>query len=147
VWVATPRIGILWTPGYMSGCYRAAPEIVIEILSPGASNERRDWHVKRNLYATRGVGEYWIVDTENRSVEVHRRDEAGNLASETNFRQNDELTSGFLPGFAVQVDALFKSKPVIIGCGETESTLGIDIARHPDCVRLLRCTRANALTH
>ncbi len=35
------------------GRFHAAPEIVIEILSPGKSNERRDRHVKRSLYSAR----------------------------------------------------------------------------------------------
>jgi Uma2 family endonuclease len=91
----------------IGGRFHAAPEIVIEILSPGASNERRDRHVKLSLYAGRGVGEYWIVDPENRSVEVHRRDVTGDLVFEQSFRQGDELTSGFLPGFTVRVDTLF----------------------------------------
>jgi hypothetical protein len=34
------------------------PEIAIEILSPGASKERRDRHVKLNLYSSRDVQEY-----------------------------------------------------------------------------------------
>jgi Uma2 family endonuclease len=89
------------------GRLRAAPEIVIEILSPGASNERRDRHVKRSLYAARGADEYWIVDPENRCVELHRRNHAGELLFEKTLRQNDELTSSFLPGFAVRVDTLF----------------------------------------
>ena len=91
----------------IGGRFHAAPEIVIEILSPGASNECRDRHVKLSLYAARGVGEYWLVDPENRSVEVHRRDQAGDLVFGQSLRQADELTSGFLPGFAVRVDALF----------------------------------------
>jgi Uma2 family endonuclease len=91
----------------VGGRFRAAPEIVIEILSPGVSNERRDRHVKRNLYASRGATEYWIVDPENRSVEVHRRNEAGELVFGTSLHQGDDLTSGVLLGFSVPVDALF----------------------------------------
>jgi Uma2 family endonuclease len=91
----------------VGGRYHAAPEIVVEILSPGASNERRDRHVKRSLYAARGVGEYWIVDPENRSVDFHCRNEAGDLVFGKSIRRGDELTSGFLPGFKVQVDTLF----------------------------------------
>jgi Uma2 family endonuclease len=91
----------------VGGRFRAAPEILIEILSPGASNERRDRHIKRSLYASRGAGEYWIVDPENRSVEVHRRNEAGDLVFEKSLRQADELTCRFLPGFSVHIDALF----------------------------------------
>ena len=89
------------------GRFRAAPEIVIEILSPGASNERRDRHVKRSLYAARGVDEYWLVDPENHSVEIHRRNESGDLVLADNLHQGDELTCALLPGFSVPVDSLF----------------------------------------
>jgi Uma2 family endonuclease len=91
----------------VGGRFRAAPEIVIEILSPGASNEKRDRHVKRSLFASRGDGEYWIVNPENRCVEVHRRNEAGELVFEKSLMQGDELTCAALPGFSVRVDALF----------------------------------------
>jgi Uma2 family endonuclease len=89
------------------GRFQAAPEIAIEILSPGASNTRRDRHVKRSLYATRGVSEYWIVDPESRAVEVHRRNAAGELAFDKTFLQGDQLTSALLPEFGVHVETLF----------------------------------------
>ncbi len=89
------------------GRFRAAPEIFIEILSPGAANERRDRHVKRSLYAARGADEYWIVDPETRSVELHRRNDSGYLLVEKSLLPGDQLTSGVLPGFSVRVDSLF----------------------------------------
>jgi Uma2 family endonuclease len=89
------------------GRFRKAPEVAIEILSPGTSNQRRDRHVKLALYAARGVDEYWIVDPENRSVEIHRRDAAGLLAFNSCILQNDELNCGLLPGFSVRIDTLF----------------------------------------
>ena len=46
----------------------AAPDLVIEILSPGT--RRRDLTTKRDLYARFGVREYWPVDLEARTVEV-----------------------------------------------------------------------------
>jgi Uma2 family endonuclease len=91
----------------IGGRFRAAPEIVIEILSPGASNEKRDRHIKRSLFALKGDGEYWIVDPENRCVEVHRRNQAGELVFEKTLMQCDELTCAALPGFSVRVDSLF----------------------------------------
>ncbi len=90
-----------------AGRFRAAPEMVIEILSPGTSNIRRDRHVKLSLYNARGVDEYWIVDPENRSVEINRRNEAGDLVLEQNLSDRDELTSSLLPGFSVRVDTFF----------------------------------------
>ena len=53
------------------GC-KGAPEMVIEILYP--STLRHDRLVKLNLYDQAGVLEYWIVDPQNRAVQVFRRD-------------------------------------------------------------------------
>jgi Uma2 family endonuclease len=40
----------------------AAPELVVEVLSPGKTNERRDREAKLKLYSVREVLEYWIVN-------------------------------------------------------------------------------------
>src|SRR5712672_2004031 len=52
--------------------FSGAPDLVIEIISAGAENRRRDLLVKRQLYGKHGVSEYWIVDQENRLLEVYR---------------------------------------------------------------------------
>ncbi|HEV3076007.1 MAG TPA: Uma2 family endonuclease [Thermoanaerobaculia bacterium] len=44
-----------------------APDLVIEVLSPGSA--RHDRGGKLSLYAEAGVREYWIVDPETRHVE------------------------------------------------------------------------------
>src|SRR5204862_3921638 len=59
------------------GHFRAAPELVIEVLSPGAENERRDRDLKLKLYSRQGVREYWIVDWRLQTVQVFRRERAG----------------------------------------------------------------------
>jgi Uma2 family endonuclease len=83
-----------------------APEIVVEVLSPGSKNERRDRETKLKLYARRGVQEYWIVDWRKRQIEVFRREQATLKQVVTLFAQ-DSLESPLLPGFACHVETLF----------------------------------------
>ncbi len=68
-----PDISVVCDKGKLDqyGC-KGAPEMVIEILSP--STLRHDRLVKLNLYEQAGVLEYWIVDPQNRAVQVFRRD-------------------------------------------------------------------------
>jgi Uma2 family endonuclease len=85
----------------------AAPDIVIEILSPGRENISRDRVAKRQLYAKHGVNEYWIVDSENRAVEIYRLI-SKKLELATMLRDQDEITSPLLPGFTCPLASIFK---------------------------------------
>lgn len=46
-----------------------APDLVVEVLSPGTM--KRDKGYKKIAYEKAGVKEYWIVDTNNKSVEQY----------------------------------------------------------------------------
>jgi Uma2 family endonuclease len=83
-----------------------APSLVIEVLSPGVENERRDRIAKRALYAKYGVKEYWIIDCESRAIEVYVL-EAQTLKFAAVFKETDEITSSVLPGFHCKVAAIF----------------------------------------
>jgi Uma2 family endonuclease len=84
----------------------AAPTLVIEVLSPGNQNRKRDLESKRGLYSRFGVEEYWIVDRENRCVMIFRlRDNT--LEETVVLEETDDLTSSSLPGFVVNVGSLF----------------------------------------
>ncbi|HMJ27064.1 MAG TPA: Uma2 family endonuclease [Pyrinomonadaceae bacterium] len=85
----------------------AAPDIVIEILSPGRENVARDRIAKRQLYAKYGVNEYWIVDSENRSIEIYRQ-AANTLEFATILRNDDSVTSPLLSGFKCPVAKIFE---------------------------------------
>ncbi len=84
-----------------------APNLVIEVLSPGMQNMERDRKLKLKLYDKYGVDEYWIVDTRARAVEVYRR-EAGKLKFFTTFVSDEAITSPMLPGFSCNVADLFR---------------------------------------
>ncbi len=84
-----------------------APDLVVEIISSGTENRRRDLSVKRQLYAKYGVKEYWIVEPENRSVLIFRLQEQ-RLTEISNLKRDNEVTSPMLPGFQLNVNVIFK---------------------------------------
>ena len=86
----------------------ASPEIVVEVLSPGSENERRDREIKLKLYSRRNVKEYWIVNWRERSLEVYRREDAVLTLNKT-LDAADVLESPLLPGFRCKVSQLFKN--------------------------------------
>jgi Uma2 family endonuclease len=84
-----------------------APELIVEILSPGEQNEQRDREVKRKLYSLHGVQEYWIVSWQRQSLEIYRRSEA-QLHLVSTLLVGDTLTSPLLPGFSTPLAPVFQ---------------------------------------
>lgn len=98
LFVSTARRAIIgrWIHG--------APDLVVEVVS--SAHAERDRAVKRRAYAGGGVPEYWIVDPEERSVEVLRlRD--GRYEAAGWFRSEDTLRSPGLPDLALPLAALW----------------------------------------
>jgi Uma2 family endonuclease len=90
-----------------AGHLTAAPELVVEVLSPGEKNERRDRDLKLRLYSARGVREYWIISRPLQQIEIYRRD-AGVLVLTQTVLAGDCLTTPLLPGFSYVLDRLFR---------------------------------------
>ena len=85
------------------GC-KGAPDMVIEILSP--SSLRHDRLVKLNLYQRAGVREYWIVDPENRSVQVFTLD-GGALKIREDYGPQDVAKVNVLDGCFIELSKVF----------------------------------------
>jgi Uma2 family endonuclease len=85
-----------------------APDLVIEIVSPGAENERRDRIAKRQLYGKYEVKEYWVVDPYKQSIEVYLL-KGQTLKLQATYTEHDELASSVLPGFTCKVESVFRS--------------------------------------
>lgn len=90
-----------------AGHFTGAPELIVEVLSPGVVNERRDREAKLKLYSSQGVEEYWIVNRESQQVEVYRRDNAV-LKRIATYNAPDTITSPILPGFECLVHRFFR---------------------------------------
>ncbi|PSF39369.1 hypothetical protein C7H19_00860 [Aphanothece hegewaldii CCALA 016] len=104
IWVSKERLEqVIDDAGHLTG----APELVIEVLSPGKDQERRDKQLKLKLYSAKGVHEYWIVDRQKQQIEVYRRDNAA-LTLVMTLYPNDTLTSPLLPNFSCLVSRIFR---------------------------------------
>lgn len=103
VWASNERLNRLLDE---AGHLTAAPELIVEVLSPGNENIRRDREAKLKLYSSRGVQEYWIVDWQLPQIEVYRREQASLRLIATLF-SDDVLNSPLLPGFSCAIAQLF----------------------------------------
>lgn len=103
VWASKERLDRLMDEAeHLTG----APELVVEVLSPGEKNEQRDRQLKLKLYSQQGVQEYWIVDGKLQQVQVYRRDNAL-LTLVVTLQVGDALTSPLLPEFAYPLNRIF----------------------------------------
>ena len=81
-----------------------APDLVMEVVSPSTSH--RDVFDKKRLYETHGVREYWIVDPDSETVEVHTlADESYTLHQRC--VEEGTATSALLGDFTVDLPPLF----------------------------------------
>jgi Uma2 family endonuclease len=82
----------------------AAPDLLVEILSPGTKT--RDRKLKFRLYARFGVREFWIVDAPERSVEVYRNVD-GRFRLEGRYSFRETLRSRILPKLRIPLASIF----------------------------------------
>lgn len=83
------------------------PALVIEIVSPGATNRARDYRYKRTEYAARGIAEYWIVDPQERQITVCKWIDG--LYEDTVIRGSDRVQSDLVPEFGLNLDQIFNA--------------------------------------
>jgi Uma2 family endonuclease len=107
IWIRRERmVGALDQSRHLT----VAPELVVEVLSPGSANVRRDREVKLALYSRRGVLEYWIVDWQQRTVDVYRHDGQTLQFVET-LSGEAVLSSPLLEGFSCPLTTLWWTEP------------------------------------
>ena len=91
-------------PNLREDGFFAAPDLIIEILSPSSVKSDRD--TKFKLYQRTGVGEYWIVDTKSQTIEVYSRVN-GAFAMTSVAVETGTVTSSVLPGLGVDIATVF----------------------------------------
>jgi Uma2 family endonuclease len=102
---------VFWVSGPESRCqlgddgyWYGAPDLVIEVLSPGTA--RRDRREKFQLYEKHGAREYWLVDPEGRYVEMWTQAD-GRFEYVGLFGPDEHLRSPLLNDQTLALAALF----------------------------------------
>lgn len=87
--------------------FTTPPPLVVEVRSP--STWRYDVGTKLRTYEASGVAEVWLVDTAADVVLVYRRSTptAAHFDVELELTATDTLTTPLIPGWAVDLAALF----------------------------------------
>ncbi|MDP5121591.1 MAG: Uma2 family endonuclease [Spirosomaceae bacterium] len=86
------------------GC-SGAPEVVVEILSPG--NSKREIKTKYELYEEAGVLEYWIIDPEHDTALFFYL-KNGTFQAGRPLAVSDSIKSKTLNGFELPLKMIFK---------------------------------------
>jgi len=85
---------------------QGAPDLVVEIISE--TSRKTDKTIKRKLYEGHGVREYWIVDPELETVEIHRLTDRGYARAAELSREADHvIETPLLPGLKLKLSDIF----------------------------------------
>lgn len=88
------------------GC-NGAPDLIVEILSPG--NSKKEMRVKYELYEEAGVREYWIADPERETVQVFALDAEEKYKHIKVYVSDDVMESHIFPDLKVDLTEVFKN--------------------------------------
>lgn len=105
--VVQPDICVICDPRKIEarGCL-GAPDLVVEVLSPGTA--ARDWKGKYDLYEEAGVGEYWIVAPLEQDITVFVREPAtGRYRLAGEYGAPGPVPSPALPGLGLAWEDTF----------------------------------------
>jgi len=81
-----------------------APELMIEILSPG--NSKKEMRYKYDLYQEAGVLEYWIVNPENKTIFIYVLKD-GIFVGQHPLIEDDTIESPLFPQLDFKLEEIF----------------------------------------
>ena len=107
VTVVQPDLCVICDPEKLDdrGCI-GAPDLVVEILSPG--NSKTEMRDKFDLYEEAGVKEYWLVHPDERTVQIYQLNESGKYIGLRPFVDDDSITTPIVPGLMVDLRDVFE---------------------------------------
>lgn len=88
------------------GRIRGAPDLIIEVLSPGSVDY--DEGIKLEAYANAGVPEYGVIDPRERKLRLYRLREPGAYHNPQEFSGDDVVRFACVPSIEFQLSVLFE---------------------------------------
>ncbi|GHV23112.1 hypothetical protein FACS189494_10810 [Spirochaetia bacterium] len=85
-----------------------APDMVVEILSPSTAS--KDMVLKFRKYAEAGVREYWIINPDQKTIQVCTLEKDGDSAGRyvvSAFDENESVPVNILPGLEINLRDIF----------------------------------------
>ncbi len=86
------------------GCI-GAPDLIVEILSPG--NSKKEMREKFEVYEEAGVKEYWIVNTLDKNVLIYTLNEAGKYIGQRPYVEDEIMNSYTFPELSIDLNKVF----------------------------------------
>lgn len=86
------------------GCI-GAPDLIIEILSPG--NTHKEVKLKHEIYEEAQVKEYWVVYPSEENIAVFILNENGKYNGAKIYAGNDRIKSAVVKGLIIKLDDIF----------------------------------------
>jgi Uma2 family endonuclease len=87
------------------GVVSMPPDIAVEVVSPSPRDQRRDRLEKMDEYARFGIRFYWLIDPQQRAIEIYAQGPEGSYARQ--LRANGGLVEEIpgCPGLRLDLDA------------------------------------------
>jgi len=86
--------------------YKGVPTLVVEILSK--STRRKDLIKKLDLYMSCGIGEYWIVNPDNKEVTVYHFED-DNISKNATYKNEEAAQSYLFEGLSAEISKIFRT--------------------------------------
>ncbi|MFK7972341.1 MAG: Uma2 family endonuclease [Bacteroidia bacterium] len=86
------------------GC-TGAPDLVVEVLSPG--NSKKEMKEKFDIYETAGVQEYWLINPSEAHALVYVLNEHGKFVGLAPVTEEDAIISKTFPDLKIELAELF----------------------------------------
>ncbi|MCF8450300.1 MAG: Uma2 family endonuclease [Taibaiella sp.] len=110
VTVLQPDVCVVCDPSKFDyrGCI-GAPDIVVEILSPG--NNAKELRNKFEVYEEAGVKEYWVISPQDNTFLMNTLVD-GRYVTSRQMAAGDIVTTTVLPGFTIDLKELFDAAKI-----------------------------------